>query len=136
MASNSATAVPSQQSVKAYVDATSGITKFESSAASFANGTLYTHTHSLGAVPTFVTLDLVCTSIDLGYAVGEIIQISSGHADPSGGNEGVSIRKDSTNVYIRVGSSGIAEYTNQGDGGGSTIDSSKWNLIVKAYLIS
>ncbi|MAN60909.1 MAG: hypothetical protein CMI60_03075 [Parvibaculum sp.] len=135
MASNSATAVPSQQSVKAYVDA-SGISKFESSATSFSNGALITSAHSLGAVPTFVTLDLVCTSAELGYSVNDVIQLAGGHADPSGGNEGVGIRKDSTNVYVRIGSSGIGEYTYQNSGSGQALNSSKWNLVIKAYLVS
>lgn len=134
MASNSATAVPSQQSVKAYVD--NSISKFESSAASFSNGTLYTHAHSLGSTPSFVTFDIVCTSTDRGYSVGDIVEFASGSADPSGGNEGIGVRKDSTYVYIRIGSNGIPEQVNQNDGGGGVIDSSKWNLIVKAFLIS
>lgn len=135
MSSNSATAIPSQQSVKAYVDASSGITQYTSADTSISDNQVLTFAHGLGAVPSFVVIDCIAkTSNSNGWSNGDRVQMSNS-SDPSGSNEGMGIRTDSSNVYVSIGENGPGQATFRSNGVGTILDSSKWNIEVKAFLV-
>lgn len=135
MSSNSATAIPSQQSVKAYVDS-SGVTKYTSAQTSITDNQLLTFSHGLGATPSFVIIDCIAKVSNAdGWSNGDRIQMNQS-SDPSGDNEGMGIRTDSSNVYVTIGENGPGEATFRSNGAGTTLTSSKWNIEVKAFLIS
>ena len=135
MSSNSATAIPSQQSVKAYVDS-SGVTKYTSAQTSITDNQLLTFSHGLGATPSFVIIDCIAkTSNSDGWSNGDRIQMNQ-NSDMSGDNEGMGIRTDSSNVYVTIGENGPGIATFRSNGAGAILTSSKWNIEVKAFLIS
>ena len=111
------------------------IKKYESSHTSVSNNQLLTFAHSLGAVPSFVTVDAIAkTSNSDGWSNGDRIQINQS-ADPSGSNEGLGIRTDSTNVYITIGANGPGMVTFRSNGAGVILTTSLWNIQVKAFLV-
>lgn len=111
------------------------IKKYESSHTSVSNNQLLTFAHSLGAVPSFVTVDAIAkTSNSNGWSNGDRIQINQS-ADPSGQNEGLGIRTDSTNVYITIGANGPGMVTFRSNGAGTILTASLWNIQVKAFLV-
>ncbi len=135
MSSNSATAIPSQQSVKAYVDASSSMTQYTSADTSISNNQVLTFSHGLGAVPSFVIIDAIAkTSNSNGWSNGDRIQMNQS-CDPSGSNEGMGIRTDSSNVYVSIGENGLGMATFRSGGSGVILECSKWNIEVKAFLV-
>lgn len=149
MASDSATAVPSQQSVKAYVDTeiTDAIAALPAAilSASYDSGDLTialtgTHalTHSLGGVPKIPLLLAKCTAVggDAGYAQNEVIVLATNGSDAGGSNYGVSMKINSTQIVLRVGNGSGNSFTNYPHATTGVInglDYTKWVLIVRAY---
>lgn len=89
--------------------------EFVSSDTAYTNGAITTIAHSLGVAPKLVKIELVCTSGDAGYSVGHVLQLG-GAADLSTGNQGFTIQRDATNVYIVVASSGLTIVNRSGFG--------------------
>jgi len=58
-----------------------------------------TLTHGLGVLPKTVVLDLICTTAEVGYSVGDVISMNTGFDTSS--NRGVSIIKTSTELILR-----------------------------------
>ncbi len=98
-----------------------------------AAGTL-TLAHSLGAAPELIRVYLKCTSADTNYSVNDILEIPA-HQAQSGVNCGCAPTSDATNVYIRFGSTATTFVVlDKTTGAYGTIDNSKWQLFVKAWL--
>jgi len=95
-------------------------------------GTGRTNTHALGGVPQNVRCVLVCTNADLGYAVGEEVNIE-GSSDSSGGEIGWNLITTSTNITALRSSAGNVRVMNRTTGTASSITATNWNL--KAYLV-
>ena len=81
MVSDSATAVATQQSIKAYVGtqvATASATIYKSAETTIpATNTTIEWTHSLGQAPDLIKLSLICKTAEFGYAVGDEIDFTS-----------------------------------------------------------
>jgi hypothetical protein len=79
MTSDSATALATQQSIKAYVDAQAGgASVYTSSETSIpATNTTETWTHSLGQAPDLIQLILRCKTAEYGYSVGDEVRYTS-----------------------------------------------------------
>tara|TARA_B100001094_G_scaffold332932_1_gene407393 strand:+ start:5737 stop:6639 length:903 start_codon:yes stop_codon:yes gene_type:complete len=70
----------------------------------------HTFAHGLGQVPDLVQVELICTTAELDFSVGDIIVAtgSHAHASESQNNErGISVMKDATNVSVMVAEDGI-----------------------------
>lgn len=99
-----------------------------------AAGTL-TLAHGLGAVPKFITAELVCKTADLNYSIGDVVQIhvmqqSSATAD----NFGLSAKKDATNITVRYGSGATVFLLNNATtGAGAGATNANWRLVVRAW---
>ncbi|TXH51574.1 MAG: hypothetical protein E6Q97_18135 [Desulfurellales bacterium] len=141
MASDSATAVPSQQSVKAYVDALGTpifTASYDSGDQTITAAGALTLAHSLGAAPKIVQCLLKCNDAggDLGYSNGDYVFINTTNYDggTSGISAGVSIVPDATNLNVRFGSTTEVFYINRKDNGNlGSITASKWKFVVRAY---
>jgi len=106
MASDSAVKVPTEQSVKAYVDAQT-VQKYDSGWFAGALTTTYTKAHGLGAVPTIVQVFYGTASDGSGDVVPVSFEVYGTGAYVNGGVIGL----DATNVIVRVEDS-MAYYTN------------------------
>lgn len=96
-------------------------------------GGLITLTHGLGATPTLVRCELHCVQAAEGYAVGDVIdapQVAQGTAT----SDGLSVRRNSTQIIIRQGSTGGLPILNATTGGVVRISNSQWNLVVRASV--
>jgi len=84
--------------------------------------------HGLGAVPSRWEVKIVCTSTDLGYAVGDVICLTS-HNEGSG-LRGNTASVNATNIQI----AGNSVYINTKTGSGvSPLTNSKWDVIFECW---
>lgn len=134
MASDSAAAVPTQQSVKAYVD-TAASSVFPTPAYTSESGpnfpaptTLTTFAHGLGSTPTLFIAYAVCVVADSPYSIGDKVRLP----EYLYVNEGSTVYADSTNIYVKIASTGVNILNSSGTQ--LAIDSSsKWKLRVEAW---
>lgn len=108
---------------------------YKSSTTSIANNGLYTFTHGLGGVPDITQVYLQCTTAELGYSVGDIIQIIP-WSEFEVENEGFSLVVTSSAVEVRIGDNGPSYYTNKnlvsGVRSGGILTASRWDMYVVA----
>lgn len=133
-------------SVRAYqkadgtaVVAPSAVTKYTSSDQTITSGGLLTLAHSLGAAPFGINLELVCQIGELGYSAGDVVSFGASsfiQDGTTGANGGVAVYVDTTNVYVRVGSSvtPFAIQNKSTGAGGAGCTNANWKLRVKAWL--
>ena len=129
MSSNSATAVPSQQSVKAYVDA-SGVSKFTSAEQTITRGGSLTIAHGLGSNPFLVQARYICKTAEQGYSVNDEL-IANMFDDNGGQMHGTSVVADSTNLNVRFGS-GVLVFPHKTTGNRASITEGNWRLVIRA----
>lgn len=105
---------------------------YESSQQTVTRSTKLTLAHGLGAVPSLVQLDLVCTTADKNWSVGDVITIW-GCVDTNAAHDwNAYVAKNATNIYIWQGAFGFAvpDFTT-GVYGAITVGS--WKLVVRAW---
>jgi hypothetical protein len=85
--------------------------------------------HGLGAVPKLFQGYLVCTSAEKGYAVGDIVNIPS----QATGTGNMQFSANATNVYFSWQSGTAIQITNRDGSTISNIDTSKWNVLMRAW---
>lgn len=108
LSSDDNTKAPTQQSVKAYVDANDE-TRATTAATNVPIGSVTTISHSLGVAPAVIILNAVCTSANNGYAVGDKL-MNFGTAQTSASARGMSVfieNGNTTEVKVAVGSGGL-----------------------------
>lgn len=86
-------------------------------------GGLITVAHGLTGIPRLISLQLYCSTAEHGWSIGDVMYI-----DRLVG----ATYADTTNVYVRVLSTGIS-IVNKGTGAGATITAANWRMIVRAY---
>ena len=84
--------------------------------------------HSLGALPSRWEVDIVCTSANLGYAVGDVIRLTS-HNEGSGGR-GTTVSANSTQITVSGSSVFLQTKTATGV---TSLTNTKWDLIFQAW---
>lgn len=91
-------------------------------------GTVTSLTHNLGSRPKIVTLSAICKTAELGYAVGDEIDVGLAANNNSGG---ASIGSNSTTLRMIAGASGI--YCHNASGAVAFITPANWRLVVRAW---
>ncbi len=141
MASDSATAVPSQQSVKAYVDALATpifTAAYDSGNQIISSAGLLTLAHGLGAAPKIVQFFAKCITGENNWVPGGIIPMSGAGglyvgagATSNGFSADVS---DATNITVRFGSeTNPLVAHNATTGVLQSLVNANWVFIVRAY---
>jgi hypothetical protein len=115
---------------KQYVD-NEVLSVYESAVFDIATSGEYALTHSLGGVPKFVTVELINKVSEGGYLIDEVIEISPG-ANSLTANNGVGIKKNTTQVIIYVGNDSPGVYV-QTNGSAMVLTASNWRMKVSAY---
>jgi len=128
MSSDSATRPPSQQSVKAYVDA-SGPSVYTSGELTVS--TNITASHGLGSVPDIVQVWFVCKTSNAGYSVGDRILMSA-HAYAPGSDISTTYATSSTVGFRAL--NGSWDVSNKSTGAVTTITNTRWRAVFKAVL--
>lgn len=121
---------------KAYVDS-SGIPNFESSDQTITTAGTLTIAHGLGVVPFFTFVELECTTADVGYSIGDIIDFGTNQVSAAGDlARGCTIKKDDTNIYVRYGNNAnVFEILNDGNGNRAPLTNGSWVARFKAIVI-
>lgn len=93
--------------------------------------------HGLGRTPAFMQGFLKCTTAELGYSVGDIIPVSLGTVAGIAGSEdqGVIVRADATNIYLKFGDNGSAfaviGLSGVSEGESSNITNANWKFFLR-----
>jgi hypothetical protein len=100
-----------------------------------AAGAVLTFTHGLGAKPTRWLVTLVCTTANVGYAVGDELELPAMDIT-SGGyvSNGTTFVNATT---IKIAKSSIADWTvttGTGGGAGAAITNASWRIVARASL--
>ena len=96
---------------------------------------LLTLAHALGAVPFDYTIDLVNTSAEHNYSIGNTTKPQLVQYSIAGNGKGVSIVPDSTNLVIRFGNdANTFNILNKTTGVEAEITNASWDLRIKAWL--
>jgi hypothetical protein len=89
-----------------------------------AAGTLLSFTHGLGIIPVSAELELVCLTAEAGYSVGDVVTPytvpNATYVAP------FTIRKTSTVVEARTGSTGAFDLNNHTTGSASAVTAANW----------
>jgi hypothetical protein len=99
---------------------------------SVADNATSTEAHGFSAIPKILIGSLVCTSTDIGWTAGDEIPISQGGQRSHEEENNITIYADTTNVGVRVGSSGFS-LTNFSDGSTDNADPTKWKCVIRAW---
>lgn len=90
--------------------------------------------HGLGAVPKSVDLELVCTTADSGFSVGERISVSPGISTANNLRRGILIKRTTTSIVVRYGeNTQVFEVIGPTDGVPVALTNARWQLIVRAW---
>lgn len=98
----------------------------------FTQSTDITQAHGLGRYPSLIQAYLQCTSSDLGFAVGQRLDVGS-IADGSTGGRAPSLYMDTTSVGLRTGQGTPIVIDASASYVGNLIDISKWKVILRVY---
>ena len=135
MVSNSATALATQQSIKAYVDAQVGTTVFTSSETSIpATNTTETWTHGLGQAPDLIQLILRCKTTEYGYSVGDEVRYTSEYTAASAYNLWATSTQIGLRGFITAGASIFHLVRRDTTGAITQATPAKWKIVVKGIV--
>lgn len=89
--------------------------------------------HALGGTPTLMQTHLVCQAGDLGYSIGDIVEIGNDAFDSSS-NRGMSIVPDGTNLNVRYGEQvNVFRLCNKSTGISADIVTASWRAVFRAW---
>lgn len=106
-----------------------GLTPAISSALTITNGGQQVFAHGKAGTPDEVKFELTCTAADVGYEVGDTIQVSPG----ASGNVGFSAIKDETNITVRFGLGGPHATVGGVTGGAASLTAANWTMTIRAW---
>jgi hypothetical protein len=110
---------------------------YESPEQTITAGGALTLVHSMGVQPKVYLAFLKCTTINLGYSVGDEQPVPIGIGnDEASQNRGISVVPNATSLSIRFGSESGSVFLlpNKSSGDRGAIIDSRWNLIIRAYV--
>ncbi|WP_288426235.1 hypothetical protein [uncultured Agrobacterium sp.] len=118
------------QSVLTRLSALEADTPFTSTPQTVVGSGIVVVEHSLGKLPSWITLDFVNTQTEGGYSPGDVVNVAPSLPDNYGGH-GITVSKTRINIMIIFSSGGV--YFNQKIGGAPyLINPAKWQMIVRA----
>lgn len=93
---------------------------------------LLTLPHGLGVAPKLWMRYLVCKTAELGYSVGDIVDVT--HTQDTTSAWGLSIVPDATNLVGRYGAfTGVFYVLHKTTGNPTTIANANWRLVIRAW---
>lgn len=105
---------------------------FTSTSQTITSGGALTIAHGLGREPVLIQCYLLNTTSDGGYSIGDKYLFSPQSSD--GGNRGVSIVPDTTNLNIRYGSAtNTFSFGRKDTGADFTATNGSWSFVIRAW---
>lgn len=135
MTSNSSTALATQQSIKAYVDAQASASVFTSSETAIpATNVTETWTHGLGQAPDLIQLILRCKTAEYGYSVGDEIRFTSEYTAASAYNLWATSTQIGLRGFITSGVSIFHLVRRDATGSLTQATPANWKIVVKGIV--
>lgn len=95
---------------------------------------VFTQAHSLGAKPKLVRIVCICTTIDVGYAVGDELDIYALRIAANNFNSSA-VTSDGTNITVTLaGGAAGNEIPNKGTGVYAAMTEASWSLKIYAWI--
>lgn len=93
--------------------------------------------HGLAGIPQIVTVEIVCQTAELGYSIGDVLEMNPAINDSSDSTRarGFSIVKDATNITVGIGSQGDMIIIQKGTRSFGTINFSNWKFVINAIYL-
>lgn len=89
--------------------------------------------HSLGAAPKLIMFDLICTTAEYGFSIGDVV-VAHVNNSSSGTTRFNSVYYDATNINIRYSNdSNVFCVANKTTGNAVQITAANWRLRVRAF---
>lgn len=107
--------------------------EYVSSNQTITSAGLLTLAHGLGEAPKVTQLELICTVVEAGYAVDDVVAIPSNNTD-AGNNRYSAVYYDATNIFVRYSSTAtVFAVANKGTGTAAALTNTRWELRVRAF---
>lgn len=104
---------------------------FTSAEQTITSGGLLTIAHGFSTAPKIIQMSAICKTAEFNWSIGDEISVL---IDARSGDAGFASYKDSTNIYIRIGSAtNPLEILNKTTGDSETATKANWNLIIEAW---
>ncbi len=108
--------------------------KFKSTPQTITSGGLLTLAHSMGVEAELITFQIVCTSAEEGYSIGDTTFVNIAGNSSASLTLANSAFSDATNVFVRYSDlTQVFSAANKTTGDGFFIAKAKWDLIVRTY---
>ena len=105
---------------------------YTSGVQTITSGGLLTLAHGLSNAPSHIRCNLYCSTGEGGWTAGDVIE--AGSTMEYGGNNGIAVYADATNIYVRYGSATTVFLPpNKSTGASFSATNSYWRLIVEAW---
>lgn len=106
---------------------------FSSAALTPTMGGLVQAAHGLGAQPTYYQAFVQCVTAEFGWAVGDEVSVTTDHVGTQSGY-GIQVYADATNIYGRIGNTGLALIFTKGTGAQNPAPTTitNWKVILRA----
>ncbi|UIY29189.1 hypothetical protein LZK73_21895 [Neorhizobium galegae] len=105
---------------------------YRSSALTYANSAMTTAAHGLGAVPTFISAQLVCLSTDQGYPAGHRVELHSFYGWNGSVNLAATLWADASTIGLSVANGIVlSQYLSAT---AATLSPTRWALFLEARL--
>lgn len=89
------------------------------------------YAHGFGEKPKLVLLELICTTAELGYSVGDSVYWPS--YSESANSQGIIVYSDTTNIRIRTSSNASAIDLLNATFGSSGLSYANWSVTLRAW---
>ena len=88
----------------------------------------------MGIAPKLIAFELVCTTNDAGFVVGDVVEVSVVVNSQASTSRANGVYKDATNVYVRFGNTSTPFVVgNKTTGVATVLVNGSWDLIVRAF---
>lgn len=137
MADDDANGIPTQQSVKAFVEGRTPLaTTYASAELAITAGGTHTLTHGLASAPKLVRAHLVCKTAEYGYAIGDTVDaggITSTWTSGTAYDVGFVVAFNATQIKVAFGATQPIGLLNLTTGANVFGTPANWRLVVTAY---
>lgn len=107
--------------------------RFESAQQTITAAGALTLAHSLGVLPKLYMAVIICQTAELGYSIGDEVQVNPSVHGSSAESRGLSLVPDATNINVRFGSGTVMDVINKTTGGVGGITAANWKLVIRAW---
>lgn len=106
--------------------------RFTSALTAISAGPMINVAHGLGGVPRFLTGQIVCSTAEFGYAIGDEVDVLS--IQSNGNQPAFALGKSVTNIFLIADNTAIIRTPHKTTGVYTTLTPANWQARLRAWL--